>query len=374
MAETHEHFPCENCSSITYKRRDGQLICTDCNAHNADIIDDAEIESTFAKRSAFTKVTLNSSLNKEASESNQNKGASRPWFTIEALQQILRGKVIEICQEREIPEAKATHLMTIVKEMWMTYLKGRLLCFTSDSNPVNYQDRDRYMYLAVKNDGFNGFDTTNYDPLQYKKTPKRQEDGIYSAGNTTFLEFTSSDSAVESQIVTRRSVKRRKKAPGRKNCNVSVTTRDLNSIIFMAFRMVGEPISFNKLQKDSGVSMGKRFIPSHIIPTSVDRFLTHFERFEKTESNFDQRETRHRENILFVYLHMTSPVGEILDPCVSTDALKSLIHAEVASVARNLNLASTFQKFIERVVPFFIEKILKLSDSTLKVVPPYIDI
>jgi len=54
------------------------------------------------------------------------------------------------------------------------------------------------LFLAIKNDGFNGVDGTCYDPEIYKKSDKSNIEPIYSAGNET-AHFLVSSSDVEQE-------------------------------------------------------------------------------------------------------------------------------------------------------------------------------
>ncbi|CAG5101557.1 Oidioi.mRNA.OKI2018_I69.YSR.g17207.t1.cds [Oikopleura dioica] len=186
----------------------------------------------------------------------------RAYETIEALQQILRGKALSICRELQLDESTSSKILLLLREMWFTYLSGRLLCFGSDSNPVNFRDRDLHMYRAIKNDGFNGLEKTSYDPMQYKKTPKDVELGIYSAGNNTHFEFTSSDSEPEAQVALNRVKKLKRK---RKTTSVNyerVSLPDVQAIIFLGFRVLGYPISFKSIFKHCFIDEVKNYFES----------------------------------------------------------------------------------------------------------------
>ena len=270
--ETHKKFPCENCDSIKYKNRDGLWICVVCKAENTDIVveefDDDPNVSKYRMTATVTRAETKTDV--EASFIRNPDQGNRPWLTIEALQQILRCKALAICRELELRESESQKVLVLLREMWFTYLKARLLCFTSESNPINFRDRDLHMYRAIKNDGFNGFEKTSYDPMQYKKTPKDVDMGIYSAGNTTHFEFTSSDSEPDAQVSLNRTkkLKKRKKKVTRKFQRVSLA--DIQSILFIGFRVLGYPIPFKSIFKHCIIDEIKNYLPSHMKPTRKD--------------------------------------------------------------------------------------------------------
>jgi len=373
--ETHKKFPCENCDSIKYKNRDGLWICVVCKAENTDIIveefDDDPNVSKYRMTATVTRAETKTDV--EASFIRNPDQGNRPWLTIEALQQILRCKALAICRELELRESESQKVLVLLREMWFTYLKARLLCFTSESNPINFRDRDLHMYRAIKNDGFNGFEKTSYDPMQYKKTPKDVDMGIYSAGNTTHFEFTSSDSEPDAQVSLNRTkkLKKKKKKATRKFQRVSLA--DIQSILFLGFRVLGYPIPFKSIFKHCIIDEIKNYLPSHMKPTSVDLFLKRLV-FNITDETIESRNKLHRETLSFVHHHIAPPFSKMLSQLDSKAARGQLLVREMKSKLCELELPDCFCKIVNQFLPHFLRKIESLHESKLEIFMPFIDV
>ena len=63
--------------------------------------------------------------------------SSRPWLSVQALQAIYQGILVDFIQKRRLDRADAMKVLKYGQELWFTYLESRLLIFGDKSTLIN---------------------------------------------------------------------------------------------------------------------------------------------------------------------------------------------------------------------------------------------